>query len=178
MKTNLILTVIVVALFGNCAIRKESKMEKTNIKEFKVIGISVKTTNKNEQSAKDIEQLWNRFLSENISAKIPNKEGIEIYSIYTDYEGDYMQPYTAILACKVSNLDEVPEGMIGKTLQGGSYVKSSARGDLAKGLIVNHWSKIWKMDINRAYTADFEVFGEKAQNPSDAEVDFYVAIKE
>jgi predicted transcriptional regulator YdeE len=82
------------------------------------------------------------------------------------------------LACKVSNLEEVPEGMIGKTLQGGSYVKSSARGDLAKGLIVNHWSKIWKMDINRAYTADFEVFGEKAQNPSDAEVDFYVAIKE
>lgn len=153
-------------------------MEQTHIEEFKVIGISVRTTNENSQSAKDIEQLWGRFLSENIAEKIPNKEGTEIYSIYTDYEGDYMQPYTTILACKVSSFDEIPKGMIGKAFNGGMYVKTSAKGDLMKGLIVNHWKKIWEMDLDRAYTADFEVFGKKAQNPSDAEVDFYVAINE
>ena len=27
------------------------------------------------------------------------------------------------------------------------------------------------------YDADFEIFGEKAQNPTDAEVEFYVGIK-
>jgi hypothetical protein len=31
------------------------------------------------------------------------------------------------------------------------------------------------MDLNRAFTADFEVFGEKAQNPNDAEIDFLIA---
>ncbi len=46
-----------------------------------------------------------------------------------------------------------------------------------KGLIVNHWSKIFAMNLDRNYIADFEVFGEKAQNPSNAEVDFYVGVK-
>jgi len=30
------------------------------------------------------------------------------------------------------------------------------------------------MDLDRAYTADFEIFGIKAQNPMDAEVDFMI----
>ena len=46
-----------------------------------------------------------------------------------------------------------------------------------QGLIVNHWSKIFEMQLDRVYDTDFEVFGEKAQNTSDAEVDFYVGIK-
>ncbi len=33
------------------------------------------------------------------------------------------------------------------------------------------------MELDRKYDADFEIFGEKAQNPSDAEVVFYVCIK-
>ena len=61
---------------------------------------------------------------------------------------------------------------------GGTYIKTSAKGDLLKGLIVNHWAKIWNMDLDRDCAADFEAFAEKAQNPSDAEVDFFVAIKE
>ncbi len=37
---------------------------------FKIIVISIETTN---ESMIDIEILWNKFLSENISHKIPNK---------------------------------------------------------------------------------------------------------
>ena len=33
------------------------------------------------------------------------------------------------------------------------------------------------MELDRTYDADFEIFGEKAQNPADAEVEFYVGIK-
>jgi predicted transcriptional regulator YdeE len=68
--------------------------------------------------------------------------------------------------------------MVSKSFEGGTYIKTSAKGDLMNGLIVDHWTKIWKMGLNRAFTADFETFGKKAQNPLDAEVDFYVAIKE
>ena len=46
-----------------------------------------------------------------------------------------------------------------------------------KGLVVNEWSKIFEMDLDRTFEADFEAFGEKAQNPENAEVDFYVGIK-
>ncbi len=152
-------------------------MEKTNIETFKIIGISVRTTNINGQGAKEIAELWGEFLSENILNKIPNKVNDTIYSLYTEYEGDHTKPYTAILGCKVNNLKEIPKGMKGKSVDGGNYVKTSAKGDLMKGLIVNHWSKIFEMELDRAFTTDFEVFGTKAQNPKDAEVEFYVSIK-
>lgn len=152
-------------------------MEQTNIEEFRVIGISVRTSNENGQSAKDIEQLWGRFLSENIAAKIPNKAGNEIYSIYTDYEGNYMQPYTCILACKVSGFDKLPEGMVAKTIKAADYKKYTAKGKLKDGIVYNAWLKIWEDKVERAYTADFEVYGAKAQNPENAEIDIFVAVK-
>ncbi len=80
-------------------------MNKTNIETFTVIGIAVRTTNKNGQSAKDIGALWNKFMSEDILSQIPNKIDNTIYSIYTEYEGDYTQPYTTILGCKVKSKD-------------------------------------------------------------------------
>ena len=152
-------------------------MEKVNIKAFKVIGISVKTTNENGQSAKDIGELWNKFMTEGILDKIPNKVDNTIYSIYTDYEKDHTKPYTTILGCKVENSDIIPNGMIAKKIEGGNYTKFVSKGDLTKGAVFVEWSKIWEMDLDRKYTTDFEVYGEKAQNQTDAEVDIYVAIK-
>ncbi|MEM8968749.1 MAG: effector binding domain-containing protein, partial [Bacteroidota bacterium] len=82
-----------------------------------------------------------------------------------------------VLGCKVTSLDTIPKGMVGKSFDGGKYIETSAKGDLTQGLVVNQWMKIWEMDLDRRYTADFEVFGSKAQNPQDAEVDFLVAVK-
>nr|WP_313819638.1 effector binding domain-containing protein [uncultured Allomuricauda sp.] len=110
--------------------------------------------------------------------KIPNKVTNEVYSLCTDYESDHTKPYTAILGCKVGDLDNIPSGMVGKSFNGGTYTKTTAKGDLMQGLVVNQWSKIFEMELDRTYDADFEIFGEKAQNPSDAEVDFYVGIKQ
>ncbi|MTI31998.1 GyrI-like domain-containing protein [Xanthovirga aplysinae] len=152
-------------------------MEHVKIEPFKIIGISVRTSNQNEQAEKDIGKLWEKFMTEEIINKIPNKTDKTIYSIYTDYEGDYTQPYSTLIGCKVENLDMIPKGMIGKAFDGGNYVKFSPKGDLTKGLIINEWSKIWKLDIDRVYSADFEVYGEKAQNPVNAEVDIFVATK-
>lgn len=150
-------------------------MNKVKIEPFKVIGISVRTTNEDSQAATEIADLWGKFMSQNILEVIPNKIDNTIYSIYTDYESDHTKAYTAILGCKVSSLNSIPDGMIGKSFDGGNYVKLSAKGDLMKGLIVNKWAEIWNMDLNRAFTADLEVFGEKAQNPNDAEIDFLIA---
>lgn len=150
-------------------------MNKVKIEPFMIIGISVRTTNENNQAAKDIGNLWGKFMSENVLGAIPNKIDSTVYSIYTDYESDHTKPYTTILGCKVSNLQSIPNGMIGKSFDGGNYVKLSAKGDLMKGLIVNKWTEIWSMDLDRAFTADFEVFSEKAQNPNDAEIDFLIA---
>lgn len=150
-------------------------MEK--IEQFSVIGISTRTTNENGQSSQDIPTLWNKFLTENIAEKIPNKTGSTVYCIYTDYEEDHTKPYTTILGCKVSSLDNIPDGLIGKTFDTATYSKHTAKGNILQGLIFNEWTKIWNANLDRAFTADFEVYGDKAQNPENAEVDIYVSVK-
>lgn len=116
-------------------------------------------------------------MNEKVLEAIPNKIDNTVYSIYTEYESDHTKPYTTILGCKVETLSIIPERMVGRSFDGGNYVKFSAKGDLMKDLIINKWLEIWKMDLNRLFTADFEVFGEKAQNPADAEIDFLIAVK-
>ncbi len=145
--------------------------------EFSVIGISIRTTNENGQSAKDIPALWNTFLSESIAEKIPNKISQDIICIYTDYEKDHTRPYTTILGCVVDNLNSIPEEMTGITIPNSNYEKFTPKGNLADGIVYNEWLKIWELNLDRTFTSDFEVYGAKAQNPENAEVDIYIAIK-
>lgn len=151
-------------------------MEIQDIQEFHIIGISVRTTNANGQGAKDIGALWNRFIGEGIAEKIPNKSGFDIYSVYTEYEGDYTLPYTTILGCKVNSVDQVPEGMVAHKVVKGTYQPFVAKGNLNEGVVVAEWQKIWNSDLDRKYTSDFEIYGAKAQNPENAEVDIYIAV--
>ncbi|MEQ9438915.1 MAG: effector binding domain-containing protein [Cyclobacteriaceae bacterium] len=147
------------------------------IEKTSIIGIALKTTNANAQAASDIPTLWQRFLSEAVAARIPNKLDDRIFSVYTDYEGDYTQPYTLLLGCAVPTLDNIPKGMIGKTFPTGAYQHFIAAGNLAEGIVYQVWERIWNSDISRAYTADYEIYGEKAQNSENAEVDIYIALQ-
>jgi predicted transcriptional regulator YdeE len=152
-------------------------MIKVKIEPFKVIGISARTTNENGQASQDIPALWNKFMSEEIIEKIPNKIDNSIYCIYTDYEKDHTKPYTTILGCRVSSLDTIPNGMVGKAFDEATYTKHIAKGNILQGMVFGEWTKIWNSDLDRTFTADFEVYGEKAQNPENAEVDIFVAAK-
>ena len=147
------------------------------IKTFQVIGIAVRTTNENGQSAQVIPALWNRFMSEGILDQIPNKVDNTLYCIYTDYEKDHTKPYTTILGCKVSNLDQIPNGLVGKTFEEQTYIKRVAKGNLMKGIVYEEWTKIWNADLNRAFNADFEVYDERTHNPENAEVDIFISVK-
>jgi len=147
-----------------------------NIQKFNIIGIAVRTTNENGQSGKDIPALWNQFLSTEIASQIPNKINSDLICVYTDYEKDHTRPYTTILGCAVDNLDMIPEGMTGKTIEGLTYEKFTAKGKLSDGIVFNEWLKIWNSDLKRSFTADFEIYGEKSQDPENAEVDIYIAI--
>jgi len=147
------------------------------IQKFNVIGISVRTTNENGQSEKDIPALWSQFMSEEIQSKIPNKVSEDLFCIYTDYEKDHTKPYTTILGCKVENLDVVPENMIGKTIDSANYEELIAKGNLSEGIVFNKWLEIWNSDLDRSFTADFEVYGEKTQNLEKAEVAIYIALQ-
>jgi len=151
-------------------------MEQVKKSEFNVIGISVRTTNENGKAKEDIGALWARFMSENIAVKISNILDETIYAVYTDYEGDHTKPYTTILGFKVANLDIIPDGMLGKRIESATYDKFTAKGDLTGPAVIEQWQKIWGMDLNRKYTSDFEVYGEKAIEPTNGEAEIFIAV--
>jgi predicted transcriptional regulator YdeE len=155
---------------------KTEQMPTVHKAAFKVIGMKIRTTNANQQATKDIPKLWERFMTEQTVAKIPNKVEASILCIYTNYEKDHTTPYDTIIGCRVHSLASIPEGMIGLEFEGGTYHKVIAKGNLLEGVVYNAWKDIWHKNLNRAYTADFEVYDEKAQDPTHAEVDIFVAI--
>lgn len=152
-------------------------MNKQTIPSFHVIGIAVRTTNEHGQSGTDIPALWEKFISGGMLAKIPEKMNDTLYCIYTDYEKDHTRPYTTILGCRVENLDNIPEGMVGRTIEEAGYKKFTAKGDLMNGAVFSEWQKIWNTDMPRAFKTDFEVYGSAAWLPEGAEADIFVGLK-
>ncbi len=144
---------------------------------FNIIGIAIRTTNENGQSAKDIPVLWSKFMSGGVMEKIPNKINNTLYCVYTAYEKDHTKPYTTILGCRVAHLDQIPNEMTGIKIEAGNYICYPVNGNLLKGAVFEAWVNIWNMPIERMYTADFEVYGEKAQNPANGEMEIFIAVK-
>ncbi|MCD9612050.1 GyrI-like domain-containing protein [Tenacibaculum maritimum] len=145
---------------------------------FKIIGISTRTTNKDNKSQQDLGKLWEQFYVENILEKVPNKVSNEIVSVYTDYKSDYTEDYTTIIGIPVSSLNEIPNGLIGREFQSDNFQKFIAKGEMPNA-IVSTWINIWKKDneLNRKYTYDFEVYGENSLKGENSEVEIYIATK-
>ena len=143
---------------------------------FHVIGVFVRTTNVNNKALKDIGELFGNFVSENISEKIPSKISDDIYCVYTDYESDFNGPYTTVIGCKVSSLTDIPTGLTGITIPESKYQVYKSTGKLSVSL-AKTWEGIWNTDLNRRYSADFDIYGEKAKDFENAEVETYVAIQ-
>lgn len=147
-----------------------------HIPSFYLIGISIRTTNENQQAAQDIPALWQRFMENNMASEIPHKLSDELYCVYTEYEKDYTRPYTTVLGCKVSSLDQIPEGMSGWQIPESDYQIFRASGKQDEPFVLNEWMRIWDSEIKRRYTADFEIYGAEAHHPEQAKVDIYISI--
>lgn len=145
---------------------------------FKVIGISTRTTNKDNQAQHDLGNLWGQFFAENVMEKIPNKLSKEIVAIYTDYKSDFTEDYTTIIGVPVASLDDVPPGLTGREFDPENFQKFIATGKMPDA-VANTWIDIWQRDkdLNRKYTYDFELYGLKSQNGENSEVEIYIATK-
>jgi predicted transcriptional regulator YdeE len=84
-----------------------AKIEIVEQSEFCLAGISVRTTNQNGQSQKDIGDLWSRIMKDNLLKKIKDKASEDTYCVYTDYETDYTGFYIALIGCKLNSLANI-----------------------------------------------------------------------
>lgn len=148
---------------------------------FIVIGISAQTTNAREMSGQGIiGKQWARVMKENLLSRIPNRADSDILALYTDYKSDANGPYTFIIGAKVSSADKVPSGMITLTVPAAKYaVFTSDPGPTSK-VVPETWSRIWsfpKSVLDRAYKTDFELYGRRALDPQNAQVNIFVGVK-
>jgi len=123
-------------------------------------------------------QIWGQFYAQNIFNKIPNKVSDNVLSIYTDYKSDFTDEYTTIIGVPVSTLDDIPSELIGREFNAGNFEKFVAKGEMPNA-VVNVWLDIWKRDkeLDRKYSYDFEVYGQKSQNGENSEVEIFIAKK-
>lgn len=140
---------------------------------FTVVGIAIRTCNKNNQAQIDIAKLWGDFMQNGIASKIPNKVSDDIFCIYTDYESDWQGEYTTILGCKVSSIENITEGLICKEIPSTKYRLYKSEGEIPK-CVGETWIHIWQStDIPRAYVADFDVYSQTDTNV----VSTYLSVK-
>lgn len=137
------------------------------------IGLALRTNN--EECSFTMPAHKERFFGENVPSQIPNKVNGNILALYTDYEGDYTKPYSWILGCEVSSLDEIPEGLVGKVIPESNYALFTTEGVFPEGLIAA-WQAIWKSNLERAYTTDFEVYRSDFDPQKNPQVKVYIAI--
>lgn len=144
---------------------------------FKLIGLKLKdkTTNKNDQSSKDCGNLWQKFETDKIFDLIPAKLSNEIYAVYFDYEKDEKSPFSYFIGCKVDKNLETPKELEELMIPAQEYCKFKAKGIMTK-CITDAWKEIWKSEIKRKFDFDFEVYDERSQDWSNAEVDIYISV--
>lgn len=146
------------------------------LENFEIVGISVRTTNQNQQSEKDIETLWKSFYANDFTTQIEDKISEDLYCVYTDYETDYSGAYTTILGYQVKPGTIPPSGLVRKIILRSSYQVFISEGPLPSSL-QETWLNIWKSDLKRRYTADFDVYGPHSKNPDKAIVRTFVSIE-
>jgi predicted transcriptional regulator YdeE len=150
---------------------------------FTVVGIAVRTSNAEQMTAaRPIGKQWERLFKEGLLAAIPNKADGKIVAVYSEYVSDKDGEYTYLLGARVTKVESVPAGMTSRNVPAGRYaVFTSERGPVEK-VVVEMWRRVWAtpksaLGGDRTYKADFEVYDQRAQNPADAVVDLYVAVR-
>ncbi|MDF9799421.1 putative transcriptional regulator YdeE [Catalinimonas alkaloidigena] len=146
---------------------------------FRLIGLKLphKTTNKNNQSSQDCGDLWQKFEKNKVYELIPEKLSNEIYAVYFDYEKDETMPFSYFIGCKVPDSAVIPAGLEVLTIPGQSYKKFVAKGKMT-ACITDTWKEIWNSNLRRKFSFDFEIYDERSQDWSDAEVDIYISTPE
>jgi predicted transcriptional regulator YdeE len=150
---------------------------------FYVAGLSARTNNAHEMSGKGkIGNVWENFLQPNLVVKIPNKIGVDLIAVYTDYETDHTGHYTYLLGLPVISTEALPANLTVKHIPPGHYaVFTSNRGPITE-IVPEVWQRIWAMSAEelggtRAFKTDYEIYDQRSADPQNAQIDVYVGLR-
>lgn len=143
--------------------------EIVNLEEKIVVGVSAITGNDDPNMGKIIGSLWEKLYQGGINETIKNKVNEYAIGLYSDYEDNKYLVTAGNEVCKAEN-----GGLTIKKIPAGKYAKFSVEGHMEKA-VAEAWNKIWQMDLDRSYEADFEEY--LSSDFNNARVDIYISLK-
>lgn len=157
-------------------------MSQTKLESFQIMGIKTRTSNAAEmKGANNIGSLWNTFFSEQVAAKIPNRLDDEILGVYFDYESDANGPYSVLVGVRVADGTKPIAGTELLDIPSQSYTKFTTEKGQMPNVVIDTWKRIWetesKGELNRKYTYDFELYDQRAADPTACQVDIFISQK-
>lgn len=139
----------------------------SELDEFYIVWLYIRTNN--QKASIDIPALWQEFIGDGIMWEITDRVNDDIYQIYTDYAGDCddisIRDYNTIIWCKVSSLEDVPDGCIFKKISKWNYQVYTSTGELPKS-VSDTWLYIWSNVNNRKYATDFDLYEANPEDPT------------
>lgn len=146
-------------------------------------GISVVTTNADELSGNgQLGALWGKFYSDNIGSLIGDQAADHaVYGCYTDYENGAAGKYRLLIGMRLDHASNTPDGLDRVTTPAAKYaVFTTVRGPIQE-VVAQTWIGIWQWSasssVKRTYSGDFEYYDERCADPTNAQVDIYIAIE-
>ena len=143
--------------------------EIVNLEQKTVVGVSAITSNSDPKMNEVIGGLWEKLYQGGINATIKNKTNEYAIGLYSDYSNDQ---YCVTAGNKVSKLEN--DDLTVKIIPAGKYARFSIHGHMEK-VVAKAWDEIWKMDLNRSFTGDFEEY--LNSDWDNADINIYIALK-
>lgn len=143
--------------------------EIVNLEQKIVVGISAITANSDPKMGEIIGGLWKNMYYNGVSASINNKVNEYAIELYSDYSNDH---YCVTAGKEVSKPENAELSV--KIIPAGKYAKFSVHGHMEKA-VAEAWGEIWKMDLDRSFTGDFEEYLNSDWENGD--IDIYIALK-
>lgn len=148
---------------------------------FDVIGIAIRTTNQAAMEQGTIGMLWQQFFVESVYAAIPDKVDHAIVAVYYDFEDGKKGEYNLLIGARVSSVDDIPAGMMAVHVPEQKRMVFTSPVGLRSEIVFELWQEIWQLEdqgtLNRAYTADYEVYDERSQDPQHAQIEIHIGLQ-
>lgn len=144
--------------------------EVITLEERTIVGVAARTGNAKPDMQKIIGGLWQDFYGKGICSSIRNKISEHAFGIYSDYDAD---TYQVTVGAEVAKT-ELPEGLVELKIPAGRYAHFHVFGDQVTA-VADAWMEIWKTDLKRKFTADFEEY--TAFDGVNSTVEIYVALE-
>lgn len=142
--------------------------------ETSVVGLCARARNDDPEMGAVIGGLWQKLFQEGIFFAIPNPADDHSIGMYDAYETDMTGPYDVTIGRRVTEAQPLP-GTVVKTIPAGKYAEFVIRGDIQKA-VGEFWMEVWKMPLDRAYTADFEEYWPEVAG-EEQEIHVFLALK-